>query len=59
MGAAKDNLERIIADMSWRALKLYRDGDKVETIWPSDKVVKPGYLIEPIYMEFFLTKWAD
>jgi len=40
--------ERILADVSWRAIQFWRDGDEVKTIWPSDEILKPSYLIEPL-----------
>ncbi len=41
--------ERILADVSWRAIKFWRDGDAPEEIWPSeDDDLAPSYLLEPI-----------
>jgi hypothetical protein len=41
--------ERILADVSWRAIKFYRDGDAAEEIWPSEDVtLTPEYLLEPL-----------
>ncbi|GAJ15616.1 unnamed protein product, partial [marine sediment metagenome] len=41
--------ERILADVSWRAIKFWRDGDAPEEIWPSeDDNLAPSYLLEPI-----------
>lgn len=38
----------ILADLCFRAINLYRDGDEVKEIWPSDEILLPGYLIEPL-----------
>lgn len=41
--------EQILADVSWRAIKFYRDGTAAEEIWPSeDDDLAPSYLLEPI-----------
>lgn len=41
--------ERILADVSWRAIKFYRDGNVAEEIWPSeDDTLEVEYLLEPL-----------
>ena len=40
--------DKIIADVCLRALKLYRNGSPPEEIWPSENVILPTFLIEPV-----------
>ena len=43
------NWNQILADVSWRAIKFYRNGDAPVEIWPSvDDDLKPTYLLEPL-----------
>ena len=39
---------RIIPDVCQRVLKLYRNGASVTEIWPSDELLLPKFLIQPI-----------
>jgi len=41
--------ERILADVSWRAIKFYRNGGTAEEIWPADDdSLEVEYLLEPL-----------
>jgi len=41
--------EQILADVSWRAINFYRDGNAAEEIWPSeDDTLEVEYLLKPL-----------